>query len=238
MGKIKATRSIVSLSWNLIINKHKLNDDLENNYSLCKKASLKAIKKSKAEFIIKGKENIPEEGPTLIISNHRSFFDIFALVNAIDRPMSFAAAIELMSYPVLNKYITGIECVLIDRNTTDLKKMKEQLLDMEKTILKNGLILFPEGECSYESDEVKPFKKGGFMAASKNNVTIVPTYINYETMSRVCKWMVPTDKTTIIFGEAFTPKEVFGEKATAQLVSDYSRKKVLELKYSVNSNKN
>lgn len=238
MGKIKATKSIVSLSWNLIKNKHKLNDNFENNYSLCKKASEKAINNSKVEFLIEGVNNIPKEGPTLIISNHRSFFDIFALVKAIDRPMSFASAIELMNYPVLNKYIKGIECVLIDRNTTDLKKMKEQLLEMEKTIIKNGLILFPEGECSYETDELKPFKKGGFMAATKNNVQIVPTYINYEAMSRVCKWMVPTAKTTIVFGKAFRPKDVFKDRLKAEEVAEYSRNKVLELKYNINSSKN
>ena len=238
MGKLKASKSLLSLSWNLIINKDNLNSDFENNYNVCKKASEKAIKRSKVDFVTKGVNNIPLVGPTLVISNHKSFFDIFALVKAIDRPMSFAAAVELMSYPVLRDYIKSIECVLIDRNTEDLRKMKEQLQEMERIILKNGLILFPEGECSYESDEIKPFKKGGFMAAAKNNVTIVPCYINYKAMSKFGKWMVPTDETTIIFGESFRPKDELGDKANPQRIAEYTRNKVLELKYSIDSNKN
>ena len=238
MGKFKATKSLLSLSFNLIKNKKRLNDDFENNYNLCKIASEKAVKSSKINFLTYGIDNIPKDGPTLLVSNHRSFFDIFALVNAIDRPMSFAAAVELMKYPVLKDYISSIECVLIDRNTTDIKKMKEQLLDMEKTIIKNGLILFPEGECSYESDELKPFKKGGFMAATKNNVPIVPTYINYDILSKIGKWMVPTNETTIIFGDSFKPKDLLGEKTNPQEVANYSRKKILELKHNINSSKN
>ena len=44
MGKLKAAKSLISLSWNLIINQDNLNNDFENNYNVCKKASEKATK--------------------------------------------------------------------------------------------------------------------------------------------------------------------------------------------------
>ena len=233
MSKIKSTGVLLSLVYNLIKYKRCLNDDISNNYGVCKTISDNIIKKTKTDFEVIGKENIPKEGPTLITSNHRSFFDIFSLIEAIDRPMSFASAQELLNYPLVTKYINSIECVLIDRNTTSLKIMREQLKRIEEIINKNGLVLFPEGECSYNDTEIKEFKKGGFMSTVKDEVSIVPTYINYEAMDKVMKWMTPKGKTTVIFGESFIPTKVLGSKVSTQEVTNYTRNKVLELKNSI-----
>lgn len=230
MSKIKSTSVFLSLICTLIKYKKYINEDFNNNYDICKTISEKMIKKTGVEFEVIGKENIPEDGPTLVTSNHRSFFDIFSLVYAIDRSMSFAAAKELLSYPLIAKYINSIECVLIDRNTKDLKAMREQLINMENIINKNGLVIFPEGECSYYDTELKEFKKGGFMSTTKSDVSIVPTYIDYESMSKVRKWMIPTGKTTIVFGEPFIPREELGKRVTPLEVANYTRNKVLELK--------
>ena len=158
MSKIKSTGVLLSLVYNLIRYKRRLNDDLNNNYEVCKTISENIIKKTKVDFEVIGKDNIPKEGPTLITSNHRSFFDILSLIHSIDRPMSFAAAQELLKYPLVAKYINGIECVLIDKSINSLKAMREQLKNIEDVIDKNGLVLFPEGECSYYDTEIKEFK--------------------------------------------------------------------------------
>ncbi len=211
-------------------NKKYLNDDIDNNYKLCQRICKNVVESCNVPITIDGKENIPDNDSLLICSNHISFFDIFALVSCIDRTMPFAAAKELMKYPILKKYIQSINCVLIDRDTEDLKIMKKQLLDMEEAIKRGGLILFPEGECSYQSDEIKPFKKGGFMAASKLDTRILPVYIKMDRMKNVGKFYIPTDEIQISFGEAFYPSEIFGSKASAKKLSEYTRQKVLELK--------
>ena len=213
-----------------IKNEKNLNDDFDNNYRVCQEICHNVVEACNVPIIVEGKENIPDEKSILICSNHTSFFDIFALVSCIDRSMSFAAAKELMKYPVLNKYIKSINCVLIDRETEDLKMMKKQLLEMEEAIKKGGLILFPEGECSYLDSEIKPFKKGGFMAASKLDTAIIPTYIKTDKMKKIGKWYIPTDEVEITFGEPFTPSEVFENKVSAKKLSEYTKEKVLELK--------
>ena len=211
-------------------NKKYLNEDVENNYFLCREACINLVENTGVKTIVNGIDNIPNKEPVLIVSNHTSFYDIFLLVSVIDRYISFAAAKELMKYPILNKYISSINCVLIDRKTEDLKYMKEQLILMENAIKSGGLILFPEGECSYFKSDIKGFKKGGFVAASKYDIKIVPTYIKYGKMKNVGKWFVPKEDVEITFGKGFTSKEIFNKKVNAKILSEYTKEKVLELK--------
>ena len=214
-------------------NEKRLNDDKENNYFVCQEVCRRLVESSNYSLNVYGKENIITDDNILIASNHNSFYDIFALVSTIDKPMPFAAAKELMKYPILKKYIEAVGCVLIDRQTEDLKLMKKQLQDMEEILKKGSLILFPEGECSYKSDEIKDFKKGGFMAASKYDIRIVPTYIKSDNMKNIGKWYVPNEDVDIIFGESFTPIEVFGKKVSAKKLSKYTKEKILQLKRSI-----
>ena len=222
-----------SLIIDLKKNEKRLNDDKENNYIVCQEVCKKLIESTNVEHMVIGKENIPKDEPILITSNHTSFYDIFLLVSIIDRYTTFAAAKELMKYPILNKYISSIDCVLIDRTTEDLKYMKEQLLKMENAIKSGGLILFPEGECSYFNGDIKEFKKGGFMAASKLDVKIVPTYINYTDIKKVGKWFIPTKEVQVKFGNSFIPSKISDKRINAKFLSEYTREKVLELKRSI-----
>lgn len=223
---------LISLIIDLKKNEKKLNNDKENNYIVCQDACKNIVENSNVPIIVSGKENIPKDEQILIASNHTSFYDIFLLVSIIDRYITFAAAKELMKYPILNKYIKAIDCVLIDRSTEDLKYMKQQLISMENAIKSGGLILFPEGECSYFNDDIKDFKKGGFMAASKLDTKIIPTYIKYKNVKKIGKWYIPTDEVKIFFGDAFKPSEIQNKKVNAKILSEYTKEKVLQLKRS------
>ena len=220
---------LFSLINDFVKNEKYLNDDIDNNYRVCRDICIKLVESCNVPITINGKENIPKDDSLLVCSNHTSFYDIFVLVSCIEKTMSFAAAKELMKYPILKKYINSINCVLIDRKTEEINLMKKQLQDMEEAIKKGGLILFPEGECSYLDSELKPFKKGGFMAASKLDTKIIPTYIRTDKMKKMGKWYIPTDEVEITFGEPFIPSVVF-EKSSAKKLSEYTREKVLELK--------
>ncbi len=214
-------------------NKKYLNDDFEHNYHICQMISKDIIDETKVDFKIYGKENVSSKEPILICSNHVAFFDIAALCYSIDKPLPFAAAKELMDNKIINKYIESINSVLIDRNTEDIKVMKKQLEDMEKAITETGLILFPEGECSYGEGEIKEFKKGGFIAAKKNDITIVPTYINYKDYKRYKNLLVPKDEVKVIFDKPFKASETNENIKSSEHLAKYTRNRVLSLKNSI-----
>lgn len=227
---MKTLYLLLSLILDFIKNEKNLSDNVDENYILCQDICKRLIERTKVPLIVEGKENIPQEGSLLIAPNHTTFFDIIALVSCIDRTVSFAAATELEKYPVLRNYIEAINCILIDRNTEDVKVMKKQLEYMKNAIKDKGLILFPEGECSYLSGEIKEFKKGGFTAAKKYDTFILPTYIKSENMSHIGKWYVPKEEVKIVFGDPFKVQDVFGKRVSSKEVSEYTREKVLELK--------
>lgn len=237
MYKIRSSKILLSLIKDLVKYKKYLNDDIENNYNVCKEISNNLINKTKQVYHVEGKNNIPPSENILVISNHESFFDIFVLLNFIDRPMSFVAAKELMKYPLVKTYINSIDSILIDRYIRELSVIKKQISDMENAIGNRSLILFPEGECKYNKEELLEFKKGGFVGTEKKDIRIVPTYINYKSICKTGKWVIPTDSVDVIFGESFSPKEVFEKKVNPSIIAKYSRNKVLELKYSLNNDK-
>lgn len=209
--------------------KNLIDGEVNHNYRICQCVSEDIVDSAKINYEVLGKENLPTNEPYLITSNHVGFFDIAALCVANTKAMPFAAAKELMDNKIINKYIESINSVLIDRNTEDLKMMKKQLEDMEKAISTTGLILFPEGECSYGEGDIKEFKKGGFIAAKKHNISIVPTYINYKDFKRVGKLIVPKKEVTVTFDKPFKVTDI-EERMNAQDLAKYTRKKVLDIR--------
>lgn len=230
MKYIDSANLVLSSLYHFHSNRKYLNEDLENNYEICQKVSRNIIKSSKVDYVIDGVENTNLDEPFLITSNHVGFFDIAVLFAAIKKPMPFAAAKELINNRIISDYIKSINSVLIDRTTEDLKVMKEQLEAMEKAISTTGLILFPEGECSYGEGDIKEFKKGGFIAAKKNDVAIVPTYINYEKYYRIGRLIVPKGEVRVTFDKPFKASELADKKIKAKELACITRKKVLDLR--------
>lgn len=219
----------VDLIYEMIKNRFKLNEDIDNNYEICQKISRQVVEASNINLKVEGKENIPKDGSVLIASNHRSFFDILVLLASIDRTMSFVVAQELCKYPILKKYIESIECIPVNRNETDFAKVKKQLADMSEGLQKGGLILFPEGECNYFENEIGEFKKGGFMGVSSSNASIVPTYINVEKVKNLGRWVIPVEQVTVTFGKSYKITDIAEKKLKADALAEYTRNKVLEL---------
>ena len=225
MDNFKNIKLFITLIKNLLVNKKLLNDDFVNNYKVSKEVCLNTLYKTGLSINVVGLDNIPLDGSLLVACNHISFFDIILLLGVIDRPLPFAAAKELTKYPLLRDYINSLNCVLIDRYTTDRTSIKEQIKNMSETIKNTGLIVFPEGECSY-NQEVYDFKKGSFLRAK--DTKIVPTYISMPSINKIGRWVIPTSNVDVIFGNSFSIDDI--DVKNAEGLANYTRDKVLELK--------
>lgn len=219
------------LAVKLLINYFKLNDDITNNNLICKNISEEVIKSAKIKLTVIGKENIENiNKPFLLISNHRSFFDIFLLIVALGKTIPFAAAKKLYSYPILNRFIKAINCIAVNPYTTDISELKQQLQQIHNHLNENSLVLFPEGECSYLDDEIKEFKKGGFFSLNKTETYLIPTYIHIEKLNKIKRWCVPTENVTIVFGKAFKANKINDKNITSAYLAEYTQQKVNDLK--------
>jgi 1-acyl-sn-glycerol-3-phosphate acyltransferase len=93
---------------------------------------------------IEGRENLPPEGPAIILPKHQFWSDVPIVGLALGRPASYIAKQELFVYPGIRHFIAALGGVPIDR----LKPVKS--LDSFRYVehlLREGdfIVLYPEG---------------------------------------------------------------------------------------------
>ena len=114
--------------------------------------------------------------PALVVANHRSFYDIPALVGAVPADLRFLAKKEVRKIPFLGLYAAAMGMVFIDRADSDASRVS---VDQMSEVLEEGSCMasYPEGTRS-RTGELLPFKTGSFVAAIKAGVPIVPVSIS------------------------------------------------------------
>ena len=125
---------------------------------------------------IKGKENLPEQGPVVFASNHQGYADIPVTCAALDRfQFGYVAKSDLEKVPFYGKWIGNIRSVFIKRNDSraSLRAIAEGIDLIEQGF---SLLIFPEGTRS-KGGQMGEFKKGSLRLASKPGVPVVPVTI-------------------------------------------------------------
>jgi glycerol-3-phosphate dehydrogenase (NAD(P)+) len=89
-----------------------------------------------------GREHIPQEGPVIFASNHRSFLDPFVLGTMVRRPVYYMAKKELFKNPVISWLLSALGAFPVDRGRGDQDSMRTA-----REILERGdcVLIFPEG---------------------------------------------------------------------------------------------
>ena len=91
-----------------------------------------------------GMEQIPAEGPVLIVANHRSFLDPFLIGTLLraGRPLNFMGKAELFGRPRAGWYVSRCGCFPVRRGESD-----PAALETARLVLEGGgvLVIFPEG---------------------------------------------------------------------------------------------
>ncbi|MHC1749769.1 MAG: lysophospholipid acyltransferase family protein [Cellulosilyticaceae bacterium] len=159
-------------------------------YSRVRKLSQKMLKVACVEVEVKGKENLPAQGPVVYVVNHKSLYDAPVLASLIEDPLVFIGKKEIDKLPVISGWFRAMGCIYIERD--DIRQSLQAILDGVRE-LKDGqsIVIFPEGTRS-KQPEMGNFKAGSFKLATKANVPIVPiaiqgTYKVLEEKKRVTK---------------------------------------------------
>jgi len=123
---------------------------------------------------VSGMENIPDDGPVIVASNHVSFVDPLIIGGMIRRPVNFVMYHRIYSIPLL-KFVfkTGKAIPIAGRseNPAILDAAYQRMHD----VLANDDVLgiFPEGRIT-EDGEIQPFKNGVEKIVAEQAVPVVP----------------------------------------------------------------
>jgi len=123
----------------------------------------------------------------IIMSNHRSHYDIPLLTLTMPGSLRMLTKKELFKIPIYGPGLTAGEFISIDRS--DLEQAKKDLA-FAREKMESGIVLWiaPEGTRS-RTGRMGPFKKGGFIMAIESGATIIPVGIQgSETVLKPKTW--------------------------------------------------
>jgi len=110
----------------------------------------------------------------VFVSNHRSQFDILAVITALlDFQLRWVAKVELTRVPVFGWALKHTGHVIIDRSNhlQAIASLRAARAKMEQGV---SVMIFPEGTRGTLEGPLLPFKKGGFMLALETGFPVVP----------------------------------------------------------------
>jgi 1-acyl-sn-glycerol-3-phosphate acyltransferase len=123
-----------------------------------------------------GLDNVPERGAFVYCSNHQSLVDILVLGSVLPGDYKWAAKRSLMKIPFLGWHLRLAGHVAIDRGAGS-RAAADAIVRFQDVLARGKpLLIFPEGTRS-EDGIIRDFKIGGFCAAVRAGVPVVPVAI-------------------------------------------------------------
>jgi len=126
-------------------------------------------------YRLAGRDNIPPGRAVVFCANHQSNIDPPVLYRALHSRLHILFKAELRKLPILGLVMETGGFVAVDRSSRD-KALAAIDQAAESLRQGNSFLIFPEGTRS-KTDQLLPFKKGGFIMAIKAQVPIVPVAI-------------------------------------------------------------
>ncbi len=149
---------------------------------------------------VRGIEHIKKGQPYIVMSNHQSYYDVWALIAYLPLQLRWVMKLELREIPIFGLGCERVGHIYIDRSDSE-KSHKSLEVAGEKIRAGASVVFFPEGTRSPDSSML-PFKKGGFVIALAAGVPILPiTVIGGRNILRKGSMRILPGKMQIIIHE-------------------------------------
>ena len=154
---------------------------------------------------VDGLENIPKDGPGLLMMNHNAFIDSILVVHTVPRDIVPLAKIEVFEYPVISIFPKIWEVIPVRREEVDRQTIKRifEVLNAGELVL-----IAPEGT---RGSQLRRGKEGIAYLASRSGVPIIPVTIDGSRAYPALRFTAPWRESgiCITFGPPFRYRSEF-----------------------------
>jgi 1-acyl-sn-glycerol-3-phosphate acyltransferase len=122
----------------------------------------------------RGTENIPAQGPALLICNHVGFADALVISAGCPRPVRFIMEASIFRIPVLSAIFRGMKAIPVAPAKED-PEVYERAFQIVAQELRDGQLvcIFPEGRLTSDG-EIGEFRAGMMRILKETPVPVVP----------------------------------------------------------------
>ncbi|NVK40283.1 MAG: AMP-binding protein [Oceanospirillaceae bacterium] len=174
----------------------------------------------------RGLSELPPDGAGVIVANHASYLDAFALIAALPFPVSFVAKEELRSSPLLRPMLDRLAVRYVNRQdpeqgVRDAREAASHLARGER------LLFFPEGTFQ-DSAGVLPFHTGAFVCAAETGTPVIPIAIRgTRSILRGDSWYACHGAISLVIGSPLHADPYKDAWARALALRDAARAHIL-----------
>jgi 1-acyl-sn-glycerol-3-phosphate acyltransferase len=179
----------------------------------------KVVAKLGFRLRIYGQENLIEDGPAILASNHASYLDPPLIGVSCRKDIYFLARRTLFEKPVFGPLIAQLNTVPVDRDRGDVGAIRAMI-----KLLKSGnrVLVFPEGTRSKDGN-LQPARAGVGLLIAKSLAPVVPVRVFGSFAALPRSGGIRFVPITVVIGKPlFFTKQDLGddERAAYQVLSD------------------
>jgi len=169
-----------------------------------------------------GLENLPV-GSCVVVANHSSYLDGFALKTALPPRFSFVVKREAASMPVVGVVLKRIGSEFVDRHNQGGRHRDARRV-MRHAEAGHSLVFFPEGTFD-EQVGLKRFHIGAFVAARRGGMPVVPVVIRGARRALPSGALIPRPGSITV--EILAPLATGDADVAAETLRDDARRRIL-----------
>jgi 1-acyl-sn-glycerol-3-phosphate acyltransferase len=123
---------------------------------------------------VEGIENVPEEGPALLVCNHVSFMDALIVGACVRRPARFVMYYKIFNIPVLSFIFRTAKAIPIAGRKENPALLERAFDEVDRALAEGELVcIFPEGGLTRDG-EIAPFRPGVEQILARRAVPVIP----------------------------------------------------------------
>jgi len=161
---------------------------------------MKILLLSLSHWRVRGKENVPREGPLIVAANHLSLIDPPLLSASIPRRIVFMAKEELFRSPRGSFFVRAFGAFPVRRGRMDREALRQALM-----VLQEGQVLgmFPEGKRSTNT-QLQEAQTGASLIATHSGAPILPVGISGSENVSGLGFIFKRPEITVTIGRPFS----------------------------------